>query len=496
MPGRLLSSLVRPTSPPGRLTSSATSSLTDGQRSKRNSLQGLESLEAAERRLSAAMEHIIHPHKEKRKSIIRSSRSKDRSSKHDSRRAPATLDMIVESPPLVFYDTPANSSGALFSGLFQITVPETPGFVVLNEFSATLTKRLFTKKPVSNSCPDCTVKTEELKRWDLLVEPMLLKKGWHDFPISYLFPGHLPASADTVLGGVEYVLVGRAVTSTGEEIVSETILPIRRALLPGHDRTTLRIFPPTNLTARLEMPSVVHPIGSFPVQMTLSGVVEKGPHTQNRWRLRKMMWRIEEHIQMNSVPCLKHAHKIGGEDKAVRHTEVRVIGHSEKSNGWKTDFDTPGGEITMEFEAGIKPGSKPTCDLEVEGDIQVKHMLIVELVVAEEYCPNRNPKSITPTGAARVLRMHFNLPVTERSGLGISWDEEMPPMYEDVPDSPPSYWAIDGIADSRPPSLQLDDRNSSRPESVAEGQGMTEMTRQMTRLTVEDLTMEPVLTRP
>jgi len=31
--------------------------------------------------------------------------------------------------------------------------------------------------------------------------------------------------------------------------------------------------------------------------------------------------------------------------------------------------------------------------------------------------------------------------VTERSGMGISWDEEQPPMYEDVPASPPLYAA-------------------------------------------------------
>ena len=50
---------------------------------------------------------------------------------------------------------------------------------------------------------------------------------------------------------------------------------------------------------------------------------------------------------------------------------------------------------------------------------------------------------MTPTGAARVLRMQFNLNVTERCGLGISWDEEMPPVYEDVPASPPGYTKID-----------------------------------------------------
>ena len=37
-----------------------------------------------------------------------------------------------------------------------------------------------------------------------------------------------------------------------------------------------------------------------------------------------------------------------------------------------------------------------------------------------------------PTGAARVLRMQFRLSITERSGLGISWDDEVPPTYQDV----------------------------------------------------------------
>jgi hypothetical protein len=35
--------------------------------------------------------------------------------------------------------------------------------------------------------------------------------------------------------------------------------------------------------------------------------------------------------------------------------------------------------------------------------------------------------------------MNYTTTVTERSGLGISWDEEQPPLYEDVPASPPTY---------------------------------------------------------
>jgi hypothetical protein len=93
----------------------------------------------------------------------------------------------------------------------------------------------------------------------------------------------------------------------------------------------------------------------------------------------------------------------------------------------------------LEFPFGIQGGSNPICDLKAEDGTEVTHVLVVEMIVTEEISTLGKPKQITPTGAARVLRMHFNLIVSERGGLGISWDEEQPPLYEDVPASPPTY---------------------------------------------------------
>jgi len=113
--------------------------------------------------------------------------------------------------------------------------------------------------------------------------------------------------------------------------------------------------------------------------------------------------------------------------------------------GWKSDFDTIGGEINLEFEASLATRSnhRATCDVDSNTGIEVKHNLVLELIVAEEFCPNKNTQLTTPTGAARVLRMQFGLVVTERGGMGISWDEEMPPVYDDVPASPPGYGSAD-----------------------------------------------------
>ncbi|KAF7593347.1 hypothetical protein BBP40_011637 [Aspergillus hancockii] len=516
MPGRLLSSFVRPhishhSSFSSHSNSNASSSTSVNEiphntvASKKPSTHVHERARSPERRLSLAVDHLIHPHrdhsKEKRRNHGRSSRSKERPGENGVGLA-AKLNVIVESPPLVCYGSPANSTGALFSGRLKITVAETADSITLDKFDMRLMTRMTTKKPVSRECPSCASRTEELTNWNFLTEPLQLKSGEHDFPFSYLFPGNLPASCNGSLGKIEYFLSAHAQNVTGEEYTFQMPLHIKRAILPGNDKSSIRIFPPTNLTGRIVLPSVVHPIGTFPVQMTLSGVVDKGEETQTRWRLRKMMWRIEEHQKIVSQACSKHSHKIGGEGKGVLHQETRIIGHNEEKEGWKTDFDTAGGEISMQFEANINPLCNPVCDLEASGGLEAKHNLVIELIVAEEFCPNRNTRLITPTGAARVLRMQFHLHVTERSGLGISWDEEMPPMYEDVPDSPPGYTIPDGnsiMEDYRGSPLALPEyEDLERMDSLRLDSSSTHSSnlstlsiRGRSRLTNDDLIAEP-----
>ncbi len=76
--------------------------------------------------------------------------------------------------------------------------------------------------------------------------------------------------------------------------------------------------------------------------------------------------------------------------------------------------------------------------------------------MAEEQTAAKSAKYATPTGAARILRMQFKLLVTERSGMGVSWDEEMPPMYEDVPNSPPGYHRMEDWEGDLGPDEELE----------------------------------------
>ncbi|SCU90957.1 LADA_0F07294g1_1 [Lachancea dasiensis] len=219
------------------------------------------------------------------------------------------------------------------------------------------------------------------------------------------------------------------------------------------------------------------------------------------------------------------------QETALFTEEVRTIAHGEVKSGWKSDFSGQGKvEMVTELNCmGLNSGvSNPVtrgsslhsmadhskqpvtvaCDVEDSHlGIYVQHLLILEVIVAEEMLQYangqplhpghgtgsnssgltptassdqrlaevspilaaRNTQSIPtdsqnddnltpvvsqgnskvsaaqrivglPTGAARVLRMQFRQVITERSGLGISWDDEVPPTYQDIRLlSPPSY---------------------------------------------------------
>ena len=437
---------------------------------------------ASERRYST-MDHIFH--RDKRRSLGGGTRSSSGGSPKLGPVKPAIMDVIIESPPPVFVGTSASSSGALLSGRLKVTVvhPE----VTLDKFDTQLLAVVTMKKPVSKDCPDCKTQTTEMFKWNMWNHAVTLQKGEYEYPFSYLIPGHLPATSHGSLGMVDYYLAATAHAVTGDAISFRQPLKIQRAVPPGSDKSSMRVFPPTNLTARVVLPPVIHPIGTFDAEMSLNGVNEMKKDTHTRWKIRKVDWRIEEHQKMISPACAKHAHKVGGENKGILHQDTRIIGGEEIREGWKNDFDTAGGQIDLAFTAGIKPGEKPLCDVESPVGLEVKHTLVIELIVAEEFCSSSNLNSMTPTGSARVLRMQFALFVTERAGLGISWDQEQPPLYSDVPASPPLYHNAN-VEDYGGPPLDYESLEEMDRRSRSRARGESRL---RTLITSDDLDAEP-----
>ncbi|TGZ80555.1 hypothetical protein EX30DRAFT_294176, partial [Ascodesmis nigricans] len=349
------------------------------------------------------------------------------------------LSMTIESPPLVCYGPAKESSGALLSGLLHLTVEaEEQKF---DSFILTLTQNILKKRAVygHSGCNECARTTETLNTWRFFTSPVPLTKGVHTYPFSFLFPGHLPATTDNCLARISYTLSASATTTEGDEINFNQPIKLSRAILPGPDKHSIRIFPPTNLSASIDLPSVVHPGGDFNFDIRLDGVLNRQKNT--RWRLRKTSWRVEEHSRTISDVCPHRATKVP--ETVIEHEDVRIIGSGEMKRGWKHDFDTADGKFEVTVDANIPTYAEASCKLEPSNGVSVNHVLIVEMIVAEEYASGAYQRGgATPTGSARVLRMQFHLTVTSRSGLGISWDEEAPPMYEDVPVAPPEYGRV------------------------------------------------------
>jgi len=235
----------------------------------------------------------------------------------------------------------------------------------------------------------------------------------------------------------------------GNTMKFEKTLDVKRALpaaeLPHH---SVRIFPPTNIKANVQFPQVIHPTGTNTLSMRLDGIARLNAKadTIEYWRLKKLSWKLEEVAKTVAPACEKHTPrdaKDGDQQptkKGLQRTDTRVIGEKTMFSGWKSNYGGPDNStVEMEIEYQPTRNCKYTCDTKSRDGSEVTHQLMLEMVVSQEWAPVSKPALITQTGVGRILRMHFGTIVTERSGIGISWDNEAPPIYQDVPPSPPAY---------------------------------------------------------
>jgi hypothetical protein len=366
---------------------------------------------------------------------------------------PVSLELIMESPPALMLDNPELSSGVLISG--RLRVKPTEGPVTLAAIAMFLECTTTTKKPVVERCRACTTQVADLYQWQFLTKPRTFSSTLEELPFSHLVPGHLPCTTHGHVASIEYSLHVRARLDNGVEIEHRRDIVFQRALRPGNDKNSMRIFPPTKLTFHVTLPSVAHPIGELPVLFRLNGVTTKNPDgSQLRWRLRKIVWRIVEEEKTISPACPAHSAKVGGDGRGVAHDSDRDIGVGELKSGWKCDYTcvnhhhtssassstpaTSDGQIEGSFGVAIDHSSKPQCGVSAPNGTNITHSLVIELVISEEFVASSRATPAA-TGSARVLRTQFALRLTQRAGLGIAWDDETPPMYEDVPESPPQY---------------------------------------------------------
>lgn len=458
---------------------------------------------------------------------------------------PIKLSIRLESPPLILYGKPSESTGTLLSGQFTLDILHSTPFP-LKSVHIAIVQQIRTIKPHSGNCKNCLNHINELARWDVLSHPNRLPPGSHGYPFSHLIPGEVPATTTNAVYTVSYLLTAVAVPDNSKlpehdqlaDFVVNYPLIIRRSIIGGPERNSVRIFPPTEIVAQIMLPPAVYPGSSFPMEMVVEGVAisnnEDNQTRKSRWRLRKVSWKIIEEAKIrafrcpmhknvpldkyivsakqnkvvravsrtprgsrtapspgglfssaaaalaggggfaspsasssrtqshsnisstlssanNSVPSSPQIPPISDEDSAVSGTSspvvspqeeyfvetTQTVAHGDMKSGWKSDFSGKGKiELSLDITTAL---DKVAFDIEDPFyGLFTSHLLVVEIVIAEESISVKT-NQIIPSGAARVLRMQFKLNMTDRSGLGIAWDDEVPPTYEDVPLSPPNY---------------------------------------------------------
>ncbi|KAG5985197.1 hypothetical protein E4U55_000442 [Claviceps digitariae] len=391
---------------------------------------------------------------------------------HHSPHSPASLAWSIESPPAVLYGTPEESTGALISGLMYLHVHEDA--LEVDGFVARLTMHTTYKKPFQGHCSDCHTKVTELQTWQFLAHPTTLRRGNHQFPFSVLLAGSLPASTNTPVVSISYHFKAEAVAVPSPSCTSfqplkfERTLDVKRSLPePLYPHHSIRVFPPTNIKASAHYTSVIHPTGTNRITLRLDGLMTHNEKvkTVDLWKLRKVTWKLEETIKTLAPACQKHAPSTSSDNNTssssapttpadetdrTKHglvrTETRILGEKQIHEGWKSDFSGNDGIVDFEFDYAMtqfkthaKDPPRFACDIQTDDGTHVSHALQLELVVSKEYAPEGKPHLASQTGTGRILRMHFAVNMTEYPGLGVSWDNEAPPVYQDVPPSPPGY---------------------------------------------------------
>ena len=386
-------------------------------------------------------------------------------------RCPIEIEMKIESPPLVSYGAPQDSSGALLSGIISVR-KHVDSPVVLKMFKMRLLQDTTTLKPLNMRCTHCTTSTTEVRVWSLVSQPreMMASNDIMGFPFSHLLAGGLPASMRSRLATVSYRLeavLERASTTDDlhhhPPLTFTRTLPLARSILKSGFKQSQRIFPPTSLIATAFLPHVIYPNQmDIPVDLVVGGLYI---NPKLRWSIRRVNWRVDELAKVIFPVCPQHANLVPStaviENGGLLYQDVRQLTCGDLRSGWEilSLDEADDGDVTKTQARMTLHVSTMSAECNMDSDkVSVSHAFVIEIVVGEE---NFHPAVVRAktvlqpegkwqsSGAARVLRMTYNLIVTARGGLGISWDEEIPPKYDDIAsNTPPPFDRIAPLRNS------------------------------------------------
>lgn len=319
----------------------------------------------------ALLSRVLHHHSDKspRASNLRLLPTLLRAHSEEPSNGRFSLHIKLESPPIVLYGHEHESSGSILSGVLTLDVlsksaqkvssnlnlalsPVTLSSsallpdILLDSVTLRLVQTFHLTKPFMPSstlilaCKNCAHKEAILAEWDISLLRCAFPVGSYAYPFSHLLPGLLIALAKlgdcTSQTYIRYELVAVAKAIDGKEVRAVLPLEILRSILRGPDKNSLRVFPPTEVVTSAVLPGVMYPKSTLPIELRMENIVNE--NQTRRWRMRKLLWKLEESTQVRAYACSQHQSKLESillNQKLLQETRAQrgVAGSKKASRG-------------------------------------------------------------------------------------------------------------------------------------------------------------------
>lgn len=374
-----------------------------------------------------------------------SSRSPILTAESDNIFLPTPIEIQIASSPPILVGFPNEAQGVPISGQLKLRLAAKCSRMVFTQIRlsvvqiakiktvSVITKGLrkgYSAAPASNvTIPgNSREEVEELAHWNaptsacvLSLDPNSEQRASFEFILQ--IPGHVPATTNTAIGSVSYVITATAMIDGDKTLQTTAWLPVQR-VIPGSntagEKTFPRCYPDTRLHSKLTVPAVISPAGPFPVNLLFQGLTVRHKYISSRLAIRKCKWLINEITRIVSIssPDLENS---GVLDYQEMKRHVRRLARGKCGKRWVQDSDS---QIRCDFEIMLPDSARASCHVPLcpeprttrqrvisdvadasqdlpssalnlpKTAISVSHVLMVEFAIIEEIYDNKTGKRV------------------------------------------------------------------------------------------------------
>ncbi|KAM0420977.1 hypothetical protein ACHAPT_011220 [Fusarium lateritium] len=367
--------------------------------------------------------------------------------KRNSQKSSAiTVESVTQSSYIALSSDSEQGLQLLVSG--EVTVEVHEERVYMAQLDAEVNLRIAYKRPFKSHCNACRNWNHQLASCQLLAQPTTLTYGKHTFPFSALIEGDHPASMETSLISVKYGLATEAQcarhgAATLETAKNEQAIIVRPSPPdPRSAQRTVTTVDPITIITHHE--PVIDAKNSNRFSFELGGLNGSNGAIGDlkQWKLDEIKWHIVETTKTTLPACEKHRPaSLSDMGRVMRIRDTQVLAKSGIKDGWALNSTAGDLKANMGFDYTIKNrqpqkgGPGFACDNKWAGGFEISHRLIVWFCLSLE-----RSQSAKAELTERVMRVSYDVVLTDPTSKDLDWDSRVPPTYEEVGGSPPDYY--------------------------------------------------------